>query len=66
VGDILLAVHRRGGHWLKALREININPDFYVYRPKKPDEILPWDIVDVGLPKKALIREYRKAFPDLS
>ncbi|MBP7765125.1 MAG: radical SAM protein [Syntrophaceae bacterium] len=66
VGDILLAVHRRGGHWLKALREININPDFYVYRPKKPDEILPWDIIDVGLPKKALIREYRKAFPDLS
>ncbi|MBP7342070.1 MAG: radical SAM protein [Smithellaceae bacterium] len=65
VGDILLAVHRRGGHWMKALREVAVNPDFYVYRQKALQEFLPWDIVDVGLPKKALMREYRKAFPDL-
>ena len=60
-GDILTAVHRLGGNWRRALREVNINPDFYVYRPKAPGEILPWDILEVGIGKQALIREYRKA-----
>jgi hypothetical protein len=64
VGDILLAAHRRNGNWKRALKEVNINPDFYVYRQKDPDEILPWDIIEVGVPKKALIKEYKKALPD--
>ncbi|PKN83347.1 MAG: hypothetical protein CVU51_12590 [Deltaproteobacteria bacterium HGW-Deltaproteobacteria-1] len=61
VGDILLAVHRQNGNWMKALKDININPDFYVYREKDLDEILPWDIIDVGMSKKKLMREYEKA-----
>jgi radical SAM superfamily enzyme YgiQ (UPF0313 family) len=64
VGDILLAAHRRNGNWKRALKEVNINPDFYVYRQKDPDEILPWDIIEVGVSKKALIKEYKKALPD--
>ncbi len=64
VGDILLAVHRLNGNWMRALKDININPDFYVYREKDPDEFLPWDLIEVGVPKKALIKEYKKALPD--
>jgi radical SAM superfamily enzyme YgiQ (UPF0313 family) len=62
VGDILLAVHHLNGNWQRALKDININSDFYVYRQKDPDEILPWDIIEVGVPKKALVKEYKKAF----
>ncbi len=61
VGDVLMAVHRLNGNWMRALKEININADFYVYRQKELDEILPWDIIDIGIPKKHLINEYRKA-----
>lgn len=61
VGDILLAVHRLRGNWTRALKDVNVNPDFYVYRNKALDEILPWDILEVGLPKKHLIKEYQKA-----
>jgi len=61
VGDILLAVHRLNGNWVKALKEVNVNSDFYVYRQKEPDEILPWDIIEAGLSKKHLLGEYRKA-----
>jgi radical SAM superfamily enzyme YgiQ (UPF0313 family) len=61
VGDILLAVHCGNGNWTKALKEVNVNPDFYVYRQKDLDEILPWDIIEVGVPKKHLLDEYRKA-----
>ena len=61
VGDILLSVHRLKGNWTKALADVNVNPDFYVYRQKELDEILPWDIIDTGLPKKSLMKEYQKA-----
>jgi radical SAM superfamily enzyme YgiQ (UPF0313 family) len=60
VGDILLAVHRMHGNWPRALREVSINCDFYVYRQKDLDEILPWDIIEVGVSRKALEKAYVK------
>jgi radical SAM superfamily enzyme YgiQ (UPF0313 family) len=59
VGEILLAVNRLEGNWAQALKEVNINADFYVYRQKQSDEVLPWDIIDLGVSKKALINEYQ-------
>ena len=61
VGKLLTAVHRRGGNWAQAFREVNVNPDFYVYRPKEIGEILPWDFIDHGVEKTVLAEEYRKA-----
>jgi radical SAM superfamily enzyme YgiQ (UPF0313 family) len=60
VGDILLAVHRLNGNWMKALKEVNLTPDFYVYRQKDLNEVLPWDIIEVGVSKRHLIKEYEK------
>jgi radical SAM superfamily enzyme YgiQ (UPF0313 family) len=57
VGEILLAVNRLEGNWAQALKEVNINADFYVYRQKQSDEVLPWDIIDLGVSKKALIND---------
>jgi hypothetical protein len=64
VGEILTAVHRLHGNWAQALKEVNVNADFYVYRQKKFDEILPWDIVNLGVSKRSLISECRKALAD--
>jgi len=61
VGEILLTAHRLGGNWIRAFREADIRADSYVYRKKEPDEILPWDFIDHGVPKTFLIHEYRKA-----
>lgn len=61
ISEILLTVNRLGENWSQALKEVNINPDFYVYRQKNIDEVLPWDFIDLGVTKKALISEYRKA-----
>ncbi|MEN6332276.1 MAG: radical SAM protein [Smithella sp.] len=60
-GEILQAVHRLHGNWAQALKEVNVNADFYVYRQKQFDEILPWDIIDSGTSKKALVSECKKA-----
>jgi len=64
VGRLLMAAHRLGGNWVRAFRESDIDADFYVYRRRKPDEILPWDFIDHGVPKTFLRNEYRKALGD--
>jgi radical SAM family uncharacterized protein len=61
VGKILLSVHRNGGNWPSTFKEINVNPDFYVYRLKNTAEILPWDFIDHGVSKQFLIGERDRA-----
>lgn len=61
VALILLMVHRLKGNWKKALRQSEVNGDFFVYRQKDLEEILPWDFIDTGLSKKHLKREYTNA-----
>ena len=61
VSDILLSVHRHGGNWPQALKEVNINPDFHVYRQKGTAEILPWDFIDHGTSKSFLLGEYQES-----
>ena len=47
--------------WEKALRDCEIDPSFYLYRERDPDEPFPWDRVDAGVEKRFLLEEYRKA-----
>ena len=61
VSEILLSAHNNNGNWPKAFKEVNVNPDFYVYRYKNTDEILPWDFIDHGISKQYLIAQYKKA-----
>jgi radical SAM superfamily enzyme YgiQ (UPF0313 family) len=58
VGPILMQAHMFEGDWSKAFRHSEINPDFFVYRPKGLDEILPWDFIDHGIRKEYLVKEY--------
>jgi len=39
------------GDWRFALRSSDVNPDFFVYRPKDLNEQLPWDFIDHGIKK---------------
>jgi radical SAM superfamily enzyme YgiQ (UPF0313 family) len=61
VGKILMAAHHHQGNWGQALRETNVNPDFYVYRKRDLDEIFPWDFIDHGISKERLKEEYLTA-----
>ncbi len=47
--------------WLNAFDACGIDPDFYTVRGYGDDEILPWDIIDVGVSKSFLKRERDKA-----
>ncbi|OPX43112.1 radical SAM superfamily protein [Ruminiclostridium hungatei] len=47
--------------WMKAFEECGVDPYFYVTRKREYDEIFPWDHIDVGVSKKYLINENKKA-----
>jgi radical SAM family uncharacterized protein len=64
VAKILMSVHRNQGNWGRALRETNINSDFYVYRRRELDETFPWDFIDHGIPKDRLKEEYLTAMEE--
>jgi radical SAM family uncharacterized protein len=48
------------GGW-NALLQGSINPDYFVYRERAFDEILPWDFIDHGIKKDYLWREYQRS-----
>jgi radical SAM family uncharacterized protein len=64
VGRLLLAAHRLGGNWPQVFREADLNPDFYVYRPRAFEELLPWDFIDHGIAKEFLWKEYQEALKE--
>ena len=47
--------------WLEAFDECGISMDFYTTRPRSDDELFPWDMIDCGVNKSFLLREYHKA-----
>ena len=47
--------------WQEALKECGVDGDFYAYRERSYDEILPWDFIDIGVNKKYLVDENEKA-----
>lgn len=47
--------------WMEAMDEAGLDPDFYAYRQREKDEILPWEHLDVGVSKKYLWQEYQQA-----
>jgi len=61
VASMLQLAHHHEGDWSRTLRFSDLNPDFYVYRPKGLDECLPWDFIDHGIQKEYLIKEYEMA-----
>jgi hypothetical protein len=63
-GRILLTAHRFGGDWKQAFRHSEVNPDFFVHRPRGLDEVLPWDHLDHGIRREHLAREYGLALAE--
>ena len=48
--------------WLDAFAKCGVDPSYYTTRGFAYDEILPWDIIDVGVSKKFLKRECDRAY----
>jgi len=49
-------------YWFDAFNTCGIDPDFYTTRGYGEEEILPWDTIDVGVTKKFLLKERKRAY----
>lgn len=50
------------GRWMKAFDDEGVDPTFYAYRERCEDEVMPWDIVDVGVRRAHLWHEREQAY----
>ena len=48
--------------WLEAFKVCGVDPDFYTVRGYGEDELLPWDVIDVGVTKRFLLKERKEAY----
>ena len=61
VAPAIEAAERNGGNWRAAVKEAGIDADFYVFRDRSRDDVLPWDIIDGGMKDNFFRAEADKA-----
>ena len=63
IGEAIWEAHEHGGkkYFKTALKTLNIDSDFYIYRERGEKEIFPWEIIDVGVQRKYLFKELQQA-----
>jgi len=74
LGPVLEEVWRNGGRldawtdyfsyqrWMDAMEKHSLSVSFYAERERDVDEVLPWDMIDVGVKKDHLKREREKCY----
>jgi hypothetical protein len=50
--------------WQQAFKELGINPEAYANRSYGYADPLPWDHLNCGMEKEALVQEHRLAFSE--
>ena len=61
VAPAIEAAERNGGNWRAAVAETNVDADFYIFRDRSADPVLPWDIIDGGMKTTFFQSEFQKA-----
>jgi radical SAM superfamily enzyme YgiQ (UPF0313 family) len=61
VAPAIEAAARNGGNWRAAAAESGIDADFYIFRDRSGDAVLPWDIIDGGMKASFFQSEFQKA-----
>lgn len=61
VAPVIEVAERNGGNWRAACAEAGVDADFYVFRDRSGDAMLPWDIIDGGMKDPFFRSEYEKS-----
>ena len=74
IGRVIENVWRAGGRleawsdyfsferWMQAFSDAGISPEFYAHRARERDEVMPWELVDVGVRRAHLWHEREQAY----
>jgi radical SAM superfamily enzyme YgiQ (UPF0313 family) len=61
VAPAIAAAERNGQNWRAAVAEAGIDGDFYIFRDRTADAMLPWDIIDGGMKRTFFENEFAKS-----
>jgi len=61
VAATIEAAERNGGQWRAAVAETGLDANFYIFRDRSRDGVLPWDIIDGGMKTSFFQSEFDKA-----
>jgi radical SAM superfamily enzyme YgiQ (UPF0313 family) len=62
VAPAVVAAERNGQNWRAAVAETGVDSDFYIFRDRSRDAMLPWDIIDGGMKRQFFESELAKSF----
>ncbi len=60
VAPAIEIAERNGGNWRAAVAEAGVDADFYIFRDRSSDAVLPWDIIDGGMKATFFRAEFDK------
>jgi radical SAM superfamily enzyme YgiQ (UPF0313 family) len=60
VAPAIEAAEKNGGNWRAAVVESGVDADFFVFRDRSADAVLPWDIIDGGMKDTFFRNEFEK------
>ena len=60
VAPAIEAAESNGGNWRAAVAESGVDADFFVFRDRSADRVLPWDIIDGGMKHSFFRSEFEK------
>jgi radical SAM superfamily enzyme YgiQ (UPF0313 family) len=61
IAPALELAERNAGQWRRAVAEAGVDGDFYIYRDRANDAVLPWDIIDGGMKAAFFRAEFEKS-----
>jgi radical SAM superfamily enzyme YgiQ (UPF0313 family) len=61
VAPAIEAAERNGGNWRAAVAETGVDADFFIFRDRSKDAVLPWHIIDGGMKESFFRTEFDKA-----
>jgi radical SAM superfamily enzyme YgiQ (UPF0313 family) len=61
VSPAIEIAERNGGNWRAAVAEAGVDADFYIFRDRSSDRVLPWDIIDGGMKTSFFRAELEKS-----
>ena len=61
VAPAIVAAEQNGQNWRAAVAEAGVDADFFIFRDRSHDRVLPWDVIDGGMKASFFQAEYAKA-----
>ena len=64
VAPAIEAAERNGQNWRAAVAESGVDAEFFIFRDRSQDPVLPWDIIDGGMKSAFYRSEFEKSLKE--